>query len=121
MNGGNCMLAERMKILREQRNWSIAEAADKLMIAKSTYAGYEYGRRDVPNDLIPTIAKTYNVSADYLFGLTDNECDYKLPQIERIAIFSNEEDAEKDPAMHTFLSKIIKDVVREYEEQKKTE
>ncbi|WAH35000.1 helix-turn-helix domain-containing protein [Alicyclobacillus dauci] len=69
-------LPKRLKELRTKRDWSISEVADKLMIAKSTYAGYEYGRRDVPNELLPKIAELYHVPTDYLLGLTNNPMMY---------------------------------------------
>lgn len=62
------MVHERLKRLRVKEGWSVAETAEKLGLSKGTYAGYEYGRRQVPNDLLPKIADLYGVSTDYLLG-----------------------------------------------------
>lgn len=66
------MLSARLKELRESKGWSLSEAGEKLGLPKSTYAHYEAGRRDVPNELIPHITDLYGVSSDYLHGLTDD-------------------------------------------------
>lgn len=35
------------------------------------YSYYESGKRDIPTDVLIRIARYYNVSVDYLLGLTD--------------------------------------------------
>ena len=66
-------MRHKLKELRTSHGLSISEVADKLQIAKSTYAGYEYGRRSIPNDLLPKFAALYNVSTDYLLGLSNDK------------------------------------------------
>jgi len=43
----------------------------KLNIALPTYCRYEYGQREPNATTIAAMAKLYQVSADYLLGLTD--------------------------------------------------
>lgn len=62
----------RLAELRNSRGWTIDDVSIRLNIARSTYAGYEYGRRDVPNEMLVKIAELYNVTADYILGLTDD-------------------------------------------------
>lgn len=57
-----------LKALREASGESMSEAADALNIAKSTYASYEYGKREPNIEMLTKIANHYNVTADYLLG-----------------------------------------------------
>ncbi len=75
------MVKEILRNLRQKRKWSIAEAANKLFISKSTYAGYEYGRRNVPNELLPKIADLYGVSVDSLLGRDAESIKIKMSEI----------------------------------------
>ena len=57
-----------LKALREASGESMSEAADALNIAKSTYASYEYGKREPNIEMLTKIANHYNVTVDYLLG-----------------------------------------------------
>ena len=48
------------------------EVAAYLNCAQRTYSNYELGQRDIPTDVLIKLAKFYNVSVDYLLGLTSN-------------------------------------------------
>lgn len=48
------------------------ELVKKLGMHKTTYTNYEQGKREPPFDLIIKLAKFYNVSIDYIAGLTDS-------------------------------------------------
>jgi len=65
------ILATRMRILRKAARLSQADVAVKLNIALPTYCRYEYGQREPNATTIAAMAKLYQVSADYLLGLTD--------------------------------------------------
>ena len=43
-----------------------------LKMHKTTYTNYEQSKREPPFELIIRLAKIYNVSIDYIAGLTDN-------------------------------------------------
>jgi transcriptional regulator with XRE-family HTH domain len=47
------------------------ETADRLEIAKSTYAGYEYGYREPSLQALSDIADLFETSVDYILGRTD--------------------------------------------------
>ena len=47
------------------------EIADVLNTTYQYYSAYERGVRDIPSHHIKTLAQYYNISADYLLGLTD--------------------------------------------------
>ena len=61
----------RIKELRIEKDMGQEELAKGLQISRSALSHYEVGLRQVPNWLIPKIAKFFNVSTDYLFGLED--------------------------------------------------
>lgn len=65
------MFGNRIRELREQYEINQQDLARYLKVAKSTLSQYETGSR-VPNDDIKkAIAKKFNVSVDYLLGLTN--------------------------------------------------
>lgn len=47
------------------------EIAEVLNTTYQYYSAYERGVRDIPSHHIKTLALYYNISADYLLGLTD--------------------------------------------------
>lgn len=44
-----------------------------LNMHKTTYTNYEQGKREPPFELIIQLAKLYNVSIDYIAGLTNTK------------------------------------------------
>lgn len=65
------MYGERLRLLRKERNWSIADVAEKISIGKATYGGYETEYRQPPIEKLEKISELYNVSVDYILGLSD--------------------------------------------------
>lgn len=65
----------RLRDLREDRNKVITqqEIADLLGTTQQTYSLWELGVREIPFHHVITLAKFYNVSIDYIAGLTDNK------------------------------------------------
>ncbi|WIV13337.1 helix-turn-helix transcriptional regulator [Proteiniborus sp. MB09-C3] len=63
--------SERLKLLREENNLTQNDLAEKLNISRQSVGNYEKGTR-FPNDpeLILKIAGLFNVSIDYLLGVT---------------------------------------------------
>lgn len=62
----------RLKDLREDHDLSQNQIADFLGMKQPQYSRYERGLRDVPTDVLICLAKYYNVSTDYILGLTNN-------------------------------------------------
>ena len=62
---------KRLKSLREDNNFTQKEIADKLFTTQPQYYRYESGYRDLPCELVIILAETYNVSIDYILGLSD--------------------------------------------------
>ncbi|WP_422122487.1 helix-turn-helix domain-containing protein [Planococcus sp. X10-3] len=61
----------RLKNLRLERRLTMQEVAIKIGLAKSSYAGYEGGQRNPPIDKLVSLAQLFQVSTDFLLGLTD--------------------------------------------------
>ena len=62
----------RLKIARESTGATQKEIATILKIATSTYTNYEAGRSEPSMETIALLAKMYEVSVDWLFGLTSD-------------------------------------------------
>jgi len=62
---------KRLKELREQKNLTQAQLSKFLNISASTIGMYEQGRRFPDENLLKHISQYFNVSIDYLLGLTN--------------------------------------------------
>lgn len=62
----------RLKQLRKSKKIMSKELASILNLTAHTIQNYENGIREPKFDTLVTIAKYFNVSLDYLFGLTDD-------------------------------------------------
>ena len=65
------ILAKRMREVRKGRKITQADIAKTLGVAWVSYQRYESGERDPMAPFIAAFAEYFNVSADYLLGLTD--------------------------------------------------
>ena len=54
--------------------------ADYLHIRQNTYSQYETAQRQVPIEMLIALSDFYDVSVDYLLGLTDEETRYSRPR-----------------------------------------
>lgn len=66
----------RLKDLREDNDIPQKVIAAYLHIGQSTYSMYENEKHQIPIDLLIALANFYNVSVDYLLGLTDVKTRY---------------------------------------------
>ena len=65
---------EIMKDLREDRDLLQKELAEALDLTnQSAYQRYEAGKVQMPLTLLIKVAKFYNVSTDYILGLTNDK------------------------------------------------
>lgn len=65
------MIIERLIQLRENKQLKQIEVAKLLNIGTVTYNRYEKGEREPDHKMLNKIANFFNVSTDYLLGLTD--------------------------------------------------
>ena len=63
--------ALRLKELRERAYLSQEGLAMQLNVSQSTVSAYEVGERTPDLEMLISIARFFNVSIDYLVGLTD--------------------------------------------------
>lgn len=66
----------RLRDLREDADKTQKDIAEVLGTSQSYYAQYERGKRSIPFERIVELAKYYNVSTDYIAGLTKNKRKY---------------------------------------------
>lgn len=67
----------RLRDMREDHDLTQQKVADYLNMKQSQYSRYERGIRDIPTDVLISLAKLYNTSTDYLLGLTNNATPYR--------------------------------------------
>lgn len=63
---------QRIRDLREDRDLKQKQLAEYLNCSQQVYSNYELGQRDIPTDVLIKLALYYNVSLDYILGLTNN-------------------------------------------------
>ena len=64
---------QRIRDLREDADVKQNDVAQILSISVQQYSLYERGDREIPFHHVITLAKFYNVSIDYIAGLTNNK------------------------------------------------
>lgn len=71
------MILERLKEIREDRDYNQKEIASLLKITQAQYSRYELGINIIPIEKLCILADFYNTSVDYLLGRTDEFEPYK--------------------------------------------
>ena len=67
----------RIRDLREDNDLTQRQIADFLLCDQSLYSKYERGEREIPLKIIVRLAEYYNVSVDYILGLTSEKSPFK--------------------------------------------
>lgn len=75
------MNIDRLKEIRQDRDLQQVDIAKVLKTSQVQYSRYERGIRVMPVDKIAMLAKYYDVSIDYLLGLTDIRKPYPKSKI----------------------------------------
>ena len=63
---------ERLKDLREDKDMTQTQLAETLGMKQQQYSEYERGFREMPMRVYVVLAQFYNVSLDYIAGLTND-------------------------------------------------
>ena len=63
---------EGIRNLREDRDLTQKQLAKELNCSQQVYSNYELGQRDIPTDILIKISKFYNISVDYILGISNN-------------------------------------------------
>jgi len=65
------LYTDRIRALREDNDLNQTQIAHLLNVGQKTYSDYELGKIRIPTDSLIVLAKFYNVSMDYICGVTD--------------------------------------------------
>ena len=63
---------KRLRELREENKLLQKNLAEYLHCSQVAYSRYELGARYIPTEVLIKLAGFYNISVDYLLGLSDN-------------------------------------------------
>lgn len=67
---------EKIRELREDNRYTQKTIAGILNIGQRTYSDYESGRTRIPVESLIILAKFYNVSMDYICGVSNVRNDF---------------------------------------------
>ena len=76
--GNNMNYTERIRALREDSDKTQSEIAQMLKVGQKTYSDYELGKTRIPVDSLIILAKFYNVSMDFICGVSDTRKDFPV-------------------------------------------
>ena len=66
----------RLRDLREDKDLTQKEIANKFNVDQSNYSKYELEKIEIPLKLLKDLALFYNTSTDYILGLTNEANPY---------------------------------------------
>ncbi len=112
-------LAERLRLLRTHFGYSQAALAEKLSVSRMAYTQYESGRREPSLATLIILAETYQISVDFLLGISDltrlptlsAQEKILLSQLDRLA------DERRQQVFHTLKSKLGEQILSDYSGQ----
>lgn len=67
------MFFRRLRDLREDHDYNQQHVADYLNINRVVYTRYELGDREIPISYLIKLSKLYNVSIDYIVGISEQK------------------------------------------------
>ena len=76
LSEGAAQMYRRIRDLREDRDLYQKDLAAYLQCTQVCYSHYEMGKRDIPTEVLRTLADFYHVSIDYLLGQTGRKEPY---------------------------------------------
>ena len=62
----------RIRNLREDNELTQKEMAKILNCSQQVYSNYELGQRDISTDILIKLSNFYDVSVDYILGISNN-------------------------------------------------
>lgn len=83
-------MGKKLKQLRQEKNLTQKQIADRIGVAVSAVCSYETGVRYPTYDSLIKLARIFHVTTDYLIGMTENRwIDVKGLDEEEIALIEN--------------------------------
>lgn len=67
---------ERIRELREDNFHTQQKVAELVNVGQRTYSDYESGKTRIPVESLITLARFYNVSMDYISGVSNIKCPF---------------------------------------------
>ena len=107
------MIGQRIKEIRTDHKMSQTELAAKIKVSQQTITKWETGKAEPSSSALESIAKYFNVSTDYLLGLTDQrKTDQQVEAdldhaINEARSFDGKPISDRD-------RKVVKDILRSY-------
>lgn len=101
---------DRLKILREEKNWTKSEAAKKIGISYSAYSNYEYGNREPNQKILKKISDTFDISMSYLIDGKKNIADMDKQELTKLIhelgnlTITHHKSASFSDSMHDLIS-----------------
>lgn len=105
----------RIKELRTSKGWMQKDVANALNTTVTTISSYENGRSNPDIETITKLAQVFDVTYDYLFGLTDIKAKFqdnysiKLPN----SILSEDQNNTLSPEDMAFINRIARCLLSE--------
>ena len=62
---------KRIRDLREDNDLTQTQLAKVLNCSQQVYSNYELGQRDIPTYILIKLSDFYNVSVDYILGISN--------------------------------------------------
>lgn len=121
-------IGERIKLLREAKEVTQDEMAKELNVGRETVARWENGTRDIKTEATVNIAKYFNVSTDYLLGLTSststdiskigisNKTGFSAPTVEKITQLSPNDKMLLDKVISKVLEIDLPNLLQEFKD-----
>ena len=97
---GDRMIGERLQEIRKDHNDTQQSLADKLHATLFAVRCWEQNKSDPSHDTLVSICRLYDVSADYLLGLTDIDPAYTRRRRKLLS-------AENQAILHRFESFLL--------------
>lgn len=118
-------LGEKLKKLRESRNWTQAELAKRLNKSVSTVSGYESDAHAIPLDVLVSISLLFGISTDELLnletvnvlplsGLTKEQCDLLRRIQQEYLVPSQRVPSQRGKNFSEKQMKIIHDIIKSF-------
>ena len=87
----------RLKELRKKMDLKQSDIAEKLGVTQSAYSGWETGKVEMDYDTLAFLADFFDVSADYILGISDKDINEfieqcKIPVVHSLNILLSEEN-----------------------------
>jgi len=84
------MIIDRLKDIREDKDLTQKDIAKILNITQPTYSAFENGTKIIPLKHLNTLCNFYDISMDYIIGLSDNRTiNNKIKELDKNVIGKN--------------------------------